>query len=1542
VEAAAQAPGLRAAGESLLQRAPLAILKEAVADRQARTVERLQQLGVRVLDRRSFLVNILLVEKADADILQEDEEVLRIYPNEKRYALADRAAGLVGAPAAWTDLGGADLSGREIKIGIIDSGLDRSHPMFSSVGMTYPAGGYPKGLRFYTSPKIIAAHSFVPENTAMADDQMGHGTSVASLAAGRRVDAPLGEIRGMAPAAYLGNYKVFGESGETSVFTVLAALEQAVSDGMDVVNLSLGGTPGPSDELERDAVRAATDAGVLVVAGAGNSGPEMTSVTAPGIVPEALTVGATTNDRLFQSGGGLVTFDSSPLSPGYPKNVAYLPRYLQNITTNEPPRALVRALAIGTSNDDEACSSQLRNLNGSIALVRRGTCLFRTKLENVTRAGALGLIVYNNVEPGLALMEMRVEPEEDLPASLKTVPAIMIDKTAGEGLRDLLGKGIQISSTIQAQSNLWVPLTNPPDQVTLFSGRGPVSDFTVKPDLLAPGQGIYAAKDGSQYAMNLSGTSFAAPIASGAAALVKQKRRNWTPKQIKSALVSTTSRRALHGEGGASIMHGGNGILNLDAAVRVTTVLDPVSVSFGVIDSSSLQSSPVQNCGVEITNLGSGERRYIFQVVQSTSSQAMEVAVSPSEVTLAPGQRQTVTLSARFPVAPSTGVFEGYVRVTEPGTNIQLTLGFWGGIIAPEKRKTLRVSKSGAAYPTIYSALQAANPADIIEIADNNSYGEALRIRVNDSGLPLSGLTLRAAPGWTPVINGTGLSTTITVSDVSDVTIDNLEIRSRGTGLHFINAGGTVRNSIIGGRQESQTERGVVLDLSRLHLYNNQIQFATGVGISAFGSSLLVQNSSIRANRKGGLSVSGSSSVALFESRIDGNSGAPGLDVEDSRVLLKNAETSRTAGFGVRAKGMKACLSLKDSLLTDNQEAALQLQGSAQTEVSRSVLHGNKEGLVLLTGASATVSNSRLTSNASGSRLSSSSLRITDSVIAGSTTGDGIVFNGGSLELFNSTVYGNRGFGAKLAATGAVVGNSIFYQNQEVEDLQTVAGNQVVSNLIGRSKLTNINENRAEDPLFRDPSTFDFSLTAGSPAIDRGNHVFPVSATDLLHRNRVANGRVDQGAVEFASQGKRAALLPVLSVEEGYFVGLAVANTYAPAGLHDPQKASVTMRAHKQSGDSYGTYSFDIPPGGQHSLLLHEAFPNLEPGWVEVVTDRPEATSFTMLGDYALQRMDGAQLSASLSSRLVFPEAICNNQRETWLYLINPHDYEVNVRIEWVGHASITRIIPGWGAIYSTVKALFGPVESGYIRAESEPARPLFGMQVFGGNDSRAGLLALCESTGSPVVYAAQMVTSESVDTVLNLINLGEKTDVTIQARDELGAVLGSVNRQIGPQGQFRRSIRELFGFTSDVVGFLQVASQSGSLLGSVSFGESSGRFLTALPLQTRGAREFVFSHVGHDGEVFTGITLLNPSKEPALISLQVFDSGGNEKGLRLFELPAGTKQARLLNELVPDLQEQMGGFVRLRASSPVIGFEVFGKYNLEFMTAVPQQVIVE
>src|SRR5207248_2522701 len=203
----------------------------------------------------------------------------------------------------WSALGGVSSAGAGIKIGIIDSGIDQSHPGFQDASLTAPAG-FPKGDANFTNSKVIVARSYVsmlsipdPRYDTPDDltprDRVGHGTAIAMIAAGAQNTGPAGTIQGVAPKAFLGNYKVYGSPGvnDFTFFSVInQALNDALADGMDVVTLSLGGGDsaffGPLDldpscadssgntqcDVRAQAVENAIRNGMVVVVSAGNDG----------------------------------------------------------------------------------------------------------------------------------------------------------------------------------------------------------------------------------------------------------------------------------------------------------------------------------------------------------------------------------------------------------------------------------------------------------------------------------------------------------------------------------------------------------------------------------------------------------------------------------------------------------------------------------------------------------------------------------------------------------------------------------------------------------------------------------------------------------------------------------------------------------------------------------------------------------------------------------------------------------------------------------------------------------------------------------------------------------------------------------------------------------------------------------------------------------------------------------------------------------------------------------------------------------------------
>jgi minor extracellular serine protease Vpr len=332
----------------VLEEAPVAVARTArakVLESQNGLRRNFSRMKVRETGTTETLVNAVFVEATE-----EQAQELRTMPGVKyvqrlrKYKRLDQpAADLSRVQAAWNVAGGAENAGAGIKIGIIDSGIDHTHPALQDPSLTMPSG-YPRctgAACNFTSTKVIAARSFIdvlvylfPDDTRPDDlsprDRVGHGTAAAMLAAGRPMQGPGGRVTGVAPKAYLGNYKVFGSPGINDFsddFAIIRAMEAALADGMDIVSLSLGQAAvwSPADrgaicgkasqvacDLQVEAVENATRAGMVVVASAGNDGdkgrqvPTLNSISSPGSAPSAITVGATTNSRVLLQTVGVV------------------------------------------------------------------------------------------------------------------------------------------------------------------------------------------------------------------------------------------------------------------------------------------------------------------------------------------------------------------------------------------------------------------------------------------------------------------------------------------------------------------------------------------------------------------------------------------------------------------------------------------------------------------------------------------------------------------------------------------------------------------------------------------------------------------------------------------------------------------------------------------------------------------------------------------------------------------------------------------------------------------------------------------------------------------------------------------------------------------------------------------------------------------------------------------------------------------------------------------------------------------------------------
>ncbi|MGH3071912.1 MAG: S8 family peptidase [Gaiellaceae bacterium] len=278
----------------------------------ARTIEETLP-SARIRWRYRLVANgmAVVVPRSQLDRLVSLPGIANVYPSVRYTTQLDRGPQQIGAPALWgPTLAGA---GQGMKIAIIDEGIDQKHPFFSPAGYTMPAG-YPKGQTAYTNAKVIVARAFPPARPVWKHaskpfdpEFSSHGTHVAGIAAGNaNTQAEGTRISGVAPRAYLGNYKALTIPTDADVGLdgnspeLVAAIEAAVADGMDVINMSLGEPEiEPSRDIVVKALGAATRAGVVAVVSAGNDFDEFGrgSVGSPAATPEAITVGAVTTSR---------------------------------------------------------------------------------------------------------------------------------------------------------------------------------------------------------------------------------------------------------------------------------------------------------------------------------------------------------------------------------------------------------------------------------------------------------------------------------------------------------------------------------------------------------------------------------------------------------------------------------------------------------------------------------------------------------------------------------------------------------------------------------------------------------------------------------------------------------------------------------------------------------------------------------------------------------------------------------------------------------------------------------------------------------------------------------------------------------------------------------------------------------------------------------------------------------------------------------------------------------------------------------------------
>lgn len=536
------------------------------------------------------------------------------------------STGLIDADNIWPAAGGQANAGSGIKIGIIDTGIDETHPAF--------------GCKAIILHKVFASGVAGPGPAIVFD----HGTHVAGTAAGCVIspNPPVaGTFSGVAPGADLADYNVFPGFGAGfiafggSAFShdIIEALEQAVKDGMDVLNMSLGGgVQGPHDLLA-DAVDATVDAGLVVAVAAGNSGPGDSTVTSPGNAPKALTAGASTNPHFV---GIPVTVGSTSFGAALGDFNNFVPAVTADYTTTSPANG---------------CTAISTSLSGKIALIARGVCTFTTKIRNAQAAGAIGVLVRNNVAGDPIAMG------HDGTSPFPTIPAAMASRADG------LAMGSSGTLTVDGTSPQEFITANA-DIIAGFSSRGPTPFTTlIKPDVTAPGVNVYSSIFNGEFAF-FQGTSMATPHVAGSAALLLALHPGWSPADVKSALVTTGKRPVFDhvtGTNPVGVLTRGGGRIDLDAANAIPLTVHPASISFGLFRGNG----PV-DASHDVTLLNVAGSLQTCSVAVTGSTTAAAVTASPNTFALSPGGTTTLTITldgGRTAQTPG-GDYSGDVEVT--------------------------------------------------------------------------------------------------------------------------------------------------------------------------------------------------------------------------------------------------------------------------------------------------------------------------------------------------------------------------------------------------------------------------------------------------------------------------------------------------------------------------------------------------------------------------------------------------------------------------------------------------------------------------------------------------------------------------------------------------------------------------------------------------------------------------------------------------------------------------------------------------------------
>ncbi|MFB0980541.1 MAG: S8 family serine peptidase [Alteromonadaceae bacterium] len=671
----------------------------------------------------------------------------------------------IGATQVWEGEGPTAVNmGEGVIIGVIDSGVNSDHDSFADVG----GDGYdhtnPWGAGVYVgdcagdfasmcNDKLIGVRSYasVTDNyddvavygdtppAKNGEDYGGHGSHTASTAGGNilknvsLVDPEFGEaesdginstgfefeqISGVAPHANIVAYQICnsGDSGDTYSgcpgAAIIAALDDAVADGVDILNYSISGGGDPWTSSTELGFLAAQQAGIFAAVSAGNSGPG--AYTTPKSAPWYTAVGASTHGRTVAfdkelngfTGGDteLAALEGSSASEGITAKIVWAGDYTNSNDVSGDPAQCLEPFPEGT-------------FDGEIVVCDRGAIARTQKAINVADGGAGGYVL-GNIDGGA----------ESVANDVYIIPGIHMNAENGNSLRTWLASGIDHMATITAAAGELV--IGQADDMAGFSSRGPnlYVDNIMSPSVTAPGVSIYAAYSDQQFGHDvtgtapadfafLQGTSMSSPHTAGAGAVLKSAHPTWTPDNIRSALMltATTDVRKEDGETPADVFDMGSGSIRVNLATNTGLVMDETFANYmkanpsvsGKPETLNIPSMAntkcIDTCSWTRTFTATADASWAVTTNSPATGteetpipSTMELTVTPSSFDILAGETQTITVTADVSASAANVWNFGDVTLTSAGM--------------PDARLPLLVQVGGNNLPT--SASIVANRAD--------------------------------------------------------------------------------------------------------------------------------------------------------------------------------------------------------------------------------------------------------------------------------------------------------------------------------------------------------------------------------------------------------------------------------------------------------------------------------------------------------------------------------------------------------------------------------------------------------------------------------------------------------------------------------------------------------------------------------------------------------------------------------------------------------------------------------------------------------------